>query len=323
MKFYDTHFEDYINNSERISLHPKLKTVYKSFPEDINKLQNIIFYGPSGVGKYTQMLESIKKYSPSKLKYERKVFDNNGKTSYVMKISDIHIEVDISLLGCNSKNTWNEIYLHITDIISSSNNKISIIVCKNFHNIHNELLDSFYSYMQTPICSNIKMKFIFITEHICLIPNTIINRCKLIRVPRPTLKKYNKCLNNILQPDYNINEIRNIKNIQSNTTALYMPYKIICDEIIDIIINIDNFKFMDLRDKLYDMFIFNLNISDCLWYIITKIYENIKNDKKYDKIINKTVTFFDLYNNNYRPIYHLENLIIYIINIIHEFEPSN
>jgi DNA replication protein DnaC len=72
MKFYESHFEEYIIENKRENLHPKLEKLYSKFPKEINKLRNLIFYGPSGVGKYTQMLKAIKKYSPSELKYEKK-----------------------------------------------------------------------------------------------------------------------------------------------------------------------------------------------------------------------------------------------------------
>ena len=78
MKFYETHYEEYITSNNKVNLHSKLEKIYKTFPKNINELNNIIFYGPSGVGKYTQMLSFIKRYSPSNLKYEKKltlVFD--------------------------------------------------------------------------------------------------------------------------------------------------------------------------------------------------------------------------------------------------------
>ena len=101
MKFYETHFEEYINAIQKQNLHPKLEKIYKKFPETLNELKNLIIYGPSGVGKYTQMLYLIKKYSPTELKYEKKISVNYNKQSYFFKISDIHYEIDMSLLGCN------------------------------------------------------------------------------------------------------------------------------------------------------------------------------------------------------------------------------
>ena len=37
--------------------------IINKFPKNLTNFKNIIYYGPSGVGKYTQMLCSIKKYS--------------------------------------------------------------------------------------------------------------------------------------------------------------------------------------------------------------------------------------------------------------------
>ncbi len=60
MKISNNHFESYINKYEKCSLHPKLQEIYNLLPESLNDLNNIIFYGPTGTGKYTQMLACIK-----------------------------------------------------------------------------------------------------------------------------------------------------------------------------------------------------------------------------------------------------------------------
>ena len=72
MKFYETHFEEYINENQRENLHNKLNKVFENFPKTLQQLKNIILFGPSGTGKYSQMLKLIKNYSPSELKYEKK-----------------------------------------------------------------------------------------------------------------------------------------------------------------------------------------------------------------------------------------------------------
>ena len=160
MKSYDTHFEQYIEKNKISNLHPKIDTIYKKFPTNIQNLRNIIFYGPKGVGKYTQMLSSIKQYSPSELKYEKKISITYNKSVYYFKISDIHFEIDMLLLGCQSKMLWNEVYYQILDIVSAKSDKVGIVVCKYFHEIHSELLETFYSYMQTLNQQTIQLKFI-------------------------------------------------------------------------------------------------------------------------------------------------------------------
>ena len=45
----------------------------------------------------------IKNISPSNSKYERKLDVTVNKKNYIFKISDIHYEIDMELLGCNAK----------------------------------------------------------------------------------------------------------------------------------------------------------------------------------------------------------------------------
>ena len=82
MKFYETHFEEYTHENQKENLHPKLNKIYERFPKNITKLKNLIFFGPSGTGKYTQMLKSIKRYSPTDLKYEKKISITYNKQQY-------------------------------------------------------------------------------------------------------------------------------------------------------------------------------------------------------------------------------------------------
>ena len=321
MKFCETHFEEYIHTSQKANLHPKLEKIFKKFPETLLEIKNIIFYGPSGVGKYTQMLNSIKKYSPSELKYEKKIGIQFNKQQYYFKISDVHYEVDMSLLGCNSKPLWHDIYQQIIDIISAKTDKSGIIVCKNFHDIHHELLDNFYSYMQkNNINSCINISYFLITEEISFIPDNILNCCEIINIPRPTKNLYNKCIKTKIGSELKLENITNIKNMYSNKNELFIQYKIICNKVIEAMINIDETKFLKFRDLLYDIFIYNLDMSDCVWYILSTLVEqNHISSKHFSDIMIKTYSFFQYYNNNYRPIYHLENYFFYIIKIIHHY----
>jgi hypothetical protein len=175
MKFQETHYEEYIQTVKKYNLHSKLEGLYEQFPTNLDKIGNLIFYGPSGVGKYSQLLYFIKRFSPTELKYEKKLNVTYDKKQYYLKISDIHYEVDMALLGCNSKLLWHEIYQQIVDAITAKNNKCGIIVCKNFHEIHNELLENFYSYMQDNNSSALHIKYIMLTEQISFIPNSLQN----------------------------------------------------------------------------------------------------------------------------------------------------
>lgn len=320
MKFFETKFEDYVNSCEKKNLHPELNKLQTIDKETLFN-NNIILYGPSGVGKYTQMLNYIKKFSGTKLKYERKMTINaNKKYPYTFKISDIHFEIDMDLLGCNARLLWNEIYKSILDILSSRTSHSGIIVCKNFHKIHNELLEIFYSYMQSLSHKNINITFIFISESVSFIPNNILNRCIVIPVKRPTKTQYKYITKKNFVNNFEINKITNIKNIHSENLELCNPNKKIVNNIIENIENYKNINYLDFRDNLYNIFIFHLDINECIWDII-KYYVDTKklDDDKLIKIENYVYKFLKLYNNNYRPIYHLERFIFYLCKTVNEF----
>ena len=340
MRFYDTHYDEYIKSNEEINLHPKLMQIYKNFPNKLNELKNLIFYGPSGVGKYTQMLLSIKKYSPSNLKYEKKISLLYNKHTYYFKISDIHFEIDMSILGCQSKLLWNEIYNNIVDIILAKNENTGIIVCKYFHDIHSDLLEIFYSYMQTLTNSSIDIKFILLTEELSFIPDNIVNCSYIINVARPSKLLYNNIIKNKINKNKNknkvtenkvteitniknikLNEITNIKNIFASIDTLMQPYKLICDNIIEQLIEINNnLQLLNLRDKLYDIFIYNIDVTYCIWYILESLLKKkYLNSEDINSILLKTYICLYYYNNNYRPIYHLERYMLYLIIKIHKY----
>ena len=92
MKYYETNFEEYIQSSIKNPLHIKNHNIGYN---NIHEFNNLILYGPPGVGKYTQILTILEKLSPSNLKYEKKMVITYNKNIFNYKISDIHYEIDM------------------------------------------------------------------------------------------------------------------------------------------------------------------------------------------------------------------------------------
>lgn len=499
IKYYETYFEDYINECKKINIHSKLELIYNSFSKNIEELPNIIFYGPKGSGKYTQVLYFLSLYTNLPLKY-KKAYISYNKQEYFFKISDVHYEIDMSTLGCNSKLLWQEIYSYFVDLINSKPDKIGFLVLKNFHEIHNELLDIFYSYIQKYLFKKNNIRFIFITEHISFIPDSIINICNIINIEKPSKKTYQKLVmnksknnlnnkylnfenvtnikllylnyfdnisdndelieshtvqcqndesnfylindnatnsfvekseqsvenkmaflsnlkydqkvkkeneneakkslpkeNNILNckkmnnslHDYNLSYMENNKNIhninlystkkkstislkenpicseskraktfsptdcvslyQENNENTYqssridvkkmeiknkekqysdinicvkkfdnisIKHKFLCDKIITYLLKGNKINLIEFRILLYNIFIYSHNLYECVWYILEKLQEKIKKKTDISFILLNTYNFFKYYNNNYRPIYHLEKYFLYLINYL-------
>ena len=319
MKYFSSKFEEYITDCNKYNMHKNITPLYNSMSNDLSKQNNLIFYGPSGIGKYTQVLQYIKKFSPTNLRFERKInFNYNSKKQYDFKVSDVHFEIDMALLGCHSKLLFNDIYYHILDILSSRPGGSGIIVCKNFHHIHSELLEIFYSYMQSLQHKNLNIVYMLITEHISFIPRNILDRCQVVPLKRPIKGDYIKATSKTLMGNTNIKDIVNIKDIKGKISFLKNINKVICDKIICKIMNYKEIKFLEMRDNLYEIFIYNLDIHACLYYIVKELV-NQKHitDEHIEDIFIKLYKFLKLYNNNYRPIYHLESFIFYLCIKIH------
>lgn len=371
MKFYETHYEDYLNSLKVYNLHPELEPVFNKFPQSISQLSHLIFYGPSGVGKYTQVLNAIQRYSSSGLGHDKKINIQSEKYDYTYHISDIHYEIDMALLGCNSKMIWHDIIQQIVDIVAvkpvanQPEHKTAIVVCKNFHMIHSELLEIFYSYMQeySSRFSIVHLKFIIISEHLCFIPNNILSCCQTINIRRPSKDLYINMINAMksqrqrqprkllykddansdsqqiddseyfrimLESRYNAansntniveeNEILNLKELYYMTrikTAEEIPndiFNTVCDTIIQMMLTPNKLVHTEFRDAIYDIFVYNLDIPECMWYILCNLIEyNHLRGEAISDVMTKSYNFFKYFNNNYRPIYHLESILHYII----------
>lgn len=369
MKFYETHYEDYLNSHKIYNLHPELLPYFEKFPQNISQLTNLIFYGPPGSGKYTQALAAIQKYSPSGLSNDKKISIQTEKYDYTYHISDIHYEIDMSLLGCNSKLIWHDIIQQIVDIVSvkPDNGKCAIIMCKNFHMIHTELLEIFYSYIQeyNSKFSPIHLKYLIITEHLSFIPNNILSSCEIISVKRPDREKYielitamqlhkprkyvksqtaedvatntnvdeefTQKIGNLRNNGYTdaakaivaniaVNEIVNLKELRyfsKLASADAVPadiFNIVCNNIIEQLLAPNKLVHAQFRDALYDIFVYNLDVVECIWHILCNLIENghLKGESISD-VMTRSYNFLKYFNNNYRPIYHLESMFHYMI----------
>jgi hypothetical protein len=86
----------------------------------------------------------------------------------------------------------------------------------------------------------------------------------------------------------------------------------------NIISFIENFKtnpdYLQFRELLYDILTYDLEIGDCILYIYSYFIENeiVKPDEIND-VLKDLYENLQYYNNNYRPIYHLERIFYKLV----------
>jgi hypothetical protein len=216
--------------------------------------------------------------------------------------------------------------MQIVDIVSLKPCKFGIIVCKNFHNIHSELLESFYSYIQQYASDNLafQIKFVLLSEHVSFIPNNILHNAQIVNVKRPSREMYTRLgLPSEILPEcvLNLKEISIIKNIGDVSDLPAETFNLVCDAIIKTISDPRKLTITDFRDTLYDILVYNLDIYETIWYILTHfIREGKLEQTSVSDILQNMYKQLQQYNNNYRPIYHLESIFITILNHIHNYK---
>ena len=157
-------------------------------------------------------------------------------------------------------------------------------------------------------------------DSITFIPDNILNTCNIIGVPRPTKAAYTRILNDKISTNVLVKQITNIKSLITNTMTLQNNHDNYINVLYDLICNPESIKFINFRDTIYDIFIYDIEIG----YVVYGLLNKLDSDSKFKHLditylFIETYSFLKYYNNNYRPIYHLENYLYKIINSIHGF----
>lgn len=245
-----------------------------------NTKHSIISYHNDGLINYNKVISLLYDISPSKLKYSRKFEIIYNSNDYIFNISDAHVEIDFNLLGVNELNIFIEAYNHIKDYLIQKKDYI-IIVCLNFENIKKELLNIFYTFLD-----NNKIRFILLTKQVSFLNNNILNQCY---IKRHNINK-NTTINNTIKEDIIINSV--ISCIDNNKSIL------------------------EIRNSCYDILIKNKDVNITLGKIIQhSINRNIINESNITMFFNKYSNNIEMYNNNYRSIFHIERFIYLLINL--------
>ena len=165
----------------------------------------------------------------------------------------------------------------------------------------------------------LNVKFVFLTEQISFLPDNILNSTMHVSIPRPSRAAYGRCVEMKLG-SMNTAEITNIKTLNACSVT---PIALFCEDMIATIVAYEDLKFGALRDKLYNILILDLDLAEALWRIFTGLIEKgyITNEQ-IPSLMSRFYVIFHRYNNNYRPIMHLESFIFTLVTTIHGLDES-
>lgn len=249
--------------------------------EDLKEGKNIILHGNNDHENYVYAVNSFYQISNKKLKFVRKLEIEYNSNVYIFNTTDVFVDVDFDLLGVNEYSIFMELYNSLKE---SYYQERVYILCHNFHRIRKELHNSLYTIMN----SDIRIRFLFVTSQIEFINKSILMHCNIY-------KNAQECNHN---------------------DSLVTFHNDHCTNMIDIITKRKKMPLKELREFIYEILIYNFNVSDYVTHMIEMlIQEEYINDTNNFEVLRKTTSILEKYNNNYRAIFHLEYLIIYLINL--------
>ena len=259
--------------------------------------RHIIIYGACSSSNHEYALQLLRPLSPSKLRYERKITYRADKHSVNILVSDVHHEVDMSLLGRNARSTWQQVYTTIVDSIKANHSKRGIIMCKNFENCCSDLVRVFFSYLQRPLVLLTPVRFIILTSQCSFIPNSTKRRCQVV-----SLKT-------------------NIKELATKTA--WTPTAL-CSRILECIVG--ELDIAALRNALYEVQIYLFTLDKISWCLIQQVVEHRRKRQRpvsceeLSYIVRFAIECCYSYNICYRPIFHLEKLALGLASIVNDDE---
>jgi hypothetical protein len=115
----------------------------------------------------------------------------------------------------------------------------------------------------------------------------------------------------------NIKETESFSIMSDGSQIPRDNFNTICNSIIQEMLQYKKLSFTQFRDTIYDILVYNLDVPECLWYVIYYfIQRKMLSKKDVLAVMEKSYLFLKYFNNNYRPIYHLESIFFYIIIIL-------
>ena len=81
----------------------------------------------------------------------------------------------------------------------------------------------------------------------------------------------------------------------------------------------EKIDFMVFRENIYNIIVFNIDILESIYKILFRLTE-LKKIKQKDMIyiFKQMFIFLRRYNNNYRPIYHVEYFLLILFQVINK-----
>eukprot|EP01039_Chlorochromonas_danica_P011424 gene11424-12771_t len=301
-----------------------------------------LLVGPAGVGKYTAGLRLIaaSRMDDTLAAAEDIPFGNPKKLvleNATCLVTARHYEIDLALLGCKAKDTWNAWFGQIVQSLQCTRvHKLTYLLCRNAHTLHPDVMILFSIYLEQAMCLmwsqyRIHLRFVLLTEQWSCLPPALVRLCVPVFVRRPSADRLHAWVQRATgAPAAAVQSIQpwQISNLKEwiGLFEVGVPAKRLAhftdltDRVARTIATAlrelqaappaaFGMRVATLREALYDILVYNLDVGECVWTLLRDWGDPVA----VRAAVLQLPRFWREYNNNYRPIFHLELLSLRLL----------
>ena len=303
---------------------------FQVIANDIKSNRHILFYGRKHSGKYVHCLRLLQLcFSPSNLKYEKKIMIEFEKQTIACKLSDVHYEVDFSIITFHTKRVWQKLFADIVDSINAKKISRAFIVCKHFHDICKELLECFHTYLFSYAS---KITFIMLSEHFSFFPPQMLHQLNVVRIssssflpisssssflPISSSTEMRKSKQNVRTKKQNDKSSSSSSSSSLSSSSCSYDYDFINRKLVDYISNESScIDILVLRELIYDSFVYHQDSHRFIWFLTKHVLSSSSSSSsssKTKRFLTQLKKAYVLLSNAQRPFYHIEYMVMMCI----------
>ena len=276
--------------------HPDIISYLDAFPTSVAEMPSLIISGPQAAGKRTLGLVVVAGFSPSAMRYEKKLYIGEAPRRQedvpCMPMSDIHFEVDMSLPCFGNKAGWASAHKAIVDAVEIRRHKYAFVMCTHFHLADRDLIRGFSNFMDSGV-DGVNLRYILVTEHYSRLPLEIRQMAHRIAVPVPprTPARAPQCL-------------------EESSASAALDAVCSCSGVAAV---------PALRHAIYAGLTRNMDVSRWAWHLFRRWKERgggAGSPCKDLMALDALIVFHEKCARSYRPIFHLERLALFLGTLI-------
>lgn len=248
----------------------------------------MIVYGQNPRASHEVITEYLAPYSPTNLKYKRKITYHGSKLDHVISVSDVHYAIDVPSINIEGLSAWFAALDLVRNSIVAQGRTSGLIVLYGLDQATNNLIAAVEQQIGQQLTTEVRLYCWIETRSLTCLPYSMLQFCNIVTAStsyqaKPTWR--DSTIDNIA--DLIISEVQ-----KGNKASIVL-----------------------IRQHLYNVITSTLTIHDLVWPLLGKFVDCLSETailplEMLEEITIKCICSCSTASSGYRPILHLETLVV-------------